>query len=105
MSNLNPKFKGMLSLAMKAGKLGVGEGRAQDLIRRGEAKLIILSNDASKNTFKKFSDMGNYRDIPVIEPCDRYELGGSIGREFAVVAAVSDTGFADSLLKAAKELI
>lgn len=105
MSNLNPKFKGMLSLAMKAGKLKIGEGRAQDTIRNDEAYLIILSSDASDNTQKKFSDMGSYRDIPVIRPCDRFELGSTIGRDFAVVIAVSDSGFAGSLLKAAQDLI
>ncbi len=100
MSNSNPKFKGLLSLAMKAGKLKVGEGRAQDAIRSGEVHLIILSSDAADNTLKKFSDMGSFRDIPVIRPCDRYELGSIIGREFAVIIAVADSGFADSLLKA-----
>ncbi len=61
MNNLNPKVKGMLSLAMKAGRLQTGEGRAEDTIRGGRAHLIILSDDASANTQKKFRNMGDFR--------------------------------------------
>lgn len=100
MNNLNPKVKGMLSLAMKAGRLQTGEGRAEDTIRGGRAHLIILSDDASANTQKKFRNMGDFRSVPVISLCDRFELGATIGRKFAVIIAVSDEGFANSILNA-----
>ena len=91
------KFFGMLGLAMRAGKLAIGEGKAEDAIRGGEAKLVILSDDASENTTKKFANMANFRNLDIIRPTDRNELGEAIGRPFAVIMAVTDEGFAKQL--------
>lgn len=96
---MNSKFWNMLSMAMGAGKLSVGEGRAEDSIKGKKAELIILSTDASLNTEKKFLNMSSFRDIPVIRPGDRYELGNTIGRDFAVVITVCDKNFKNQLLK------
>lgn len=93
----NGKYYGMISLAQKAGKLAVGESKAQDVIRGEKAYLIILACDASENTKKKFSDMSKYRDIPIVYVKDRYKFGDTIGRKFAVSAAVTDKGFADGI--------
>ena len=95
---VNPRFWGMLSLAMKAGKLAVGESRATERIRAGEASLIVLSGDASENTKKKFSNMAAYRNIPLVYVADRETIGASIGRKFAVVVAVTDEGFSENFL-------
>ena len=102
LNNCSIKFLQLLAIAMKAGKLSVGEGRATDSIRKGEAKLIILSEDASQNTKKKFSDMGAYRSIEVLCVSDRYELGRTVGREFAVVIAVCDKGLSEQLMLSLK---
>ena len=96
-SELNPRFWGLLSLAMKAGKLAVGEGRAQDAARSGAARLIILSEDASANTVKKFCNMGAFHGAKVVRAGDRHALGAAIGKSFAVVIAVTDSGFAENL--------
>lgn len=93
------KFKGMLSLAMKAHKLEVGESRAQTAVRGDSAYLLVVSADASANTKKKFADMAAYRNVPIVFTGDRDELGRAVGRNFAVTAAVTDKGFADGMLK------
>ena len=95
----NPRVWGTLSLAMKAGALAVGEGKARDAIRAEKASLIILSGDASANTEKRFLDMANFRNLPILSFADRYALGRAIGREFAVVAAVCNRGFSDNIMK------
>ncbi len=95
----NKKLFGMLSLAMKAGSLAVGEGRATDAVRSGIATMIILSDDASANTEKKLSNMGEFRDLPVVSFTDRYRLGHTIGKKFAVVVAICDKGFSDNMMK------
>ncbi len=95
----NPKFKGMLSLAKKANKLEIGEARAESAIRGNMAYIIILSDDASDNTKKKFEDMGKFRGISVIYAGEREKLGASVGKKFAVSMAVCDKGFADAINK------
>lgn len=95
----NPRVWGMLSISKKAGKLVSGEGRVQDAVRGDSAYAIIVSADASQNTQKKFLNMGNFRDLPVILMSDRYSLGKAIGSKIAVVLAVCDKGLADNIIK------
>lgn len=94
---MNPKFWGMLSLAMRAGRLAVGEAKATEAVRGGKACLLILAEDAGYNTEKKVTDMGAYRNIPVLRPGNRDAIGKAIGRKFAVVIAVTDTGISEQL--------
>lgn len=96
---MDNKMSGFLGLAMKAGKIAAGDSRAAEQARKGNAHLIILSCDASENTQKKYENISNFRDIPMITlDIDRYELGRILGREFAVIAVVCDKGFADGIL-------
>ena len=99
---MNNKFWGMLGLAMRAGKLQVGEARAFAAIMSNEEKLILVANDASANTAKKVSDKGSYRNIPIISPADRFQMGAAVGKKIAVVMAVTEDGFAQQLLKLAE---
>jgi len=94
---MNPKFWGMLSLAMRAGKLAVGEEKATEAVWAGKAGILLLAEDAGCNTEKKVLDMAAYREIPVLRPADRNRIGQAIGRKFAVVLAVTDAGFAKQL--------
>ena len=48
------KLLRFIGLAMKAGKLMLGDGRAVESIRSGKAKLVLISKDASDNTKKKY---------------------------------------------------
>jgi len=94
---MNSKFQGMLGLAMRAGKLAIGEGKAEDAIRSDNACLVILSTDASSNTEKKFLNMASSHNTEVIRPYNRETLGEILGREFAVIVVVTDLGFANQL--------
>ena len=96
---MNPKFWGMLGLAMRAGKLEAGEEKAARAIRSGSGFLILLAQDASLNTEKKFTDMGVFHSVNVIRPGSRFEIGAAIGKKFSVIAAVTDKGFAEQLSK------
>ena len=96
---MNAKFCGMLGLTMRAGKLACGEAAAEEAVRGGTAKLLILAADASGNTEKKFSNMANHHQIEVIRPGDRHAIGGAIGRAAAVTAAVTDRRLAEQLCR------
>ncbi len=94
-----PKVMGMLGLAMRAGKLACGEGKAADTVRSGKAVLLILATDAGPNTEKRFLNMTQFYQIPVLRPDDRIALGNAVGKKAAVVLAVTDAGFGEQLLK------
>ena len=87
----------MLGLARRAGRVESGSFSAEQAVRRGKARLVILSYDASENTLKKFTDMCRFRDIPFRVYADRYELGRSVGTQMRTVVAVTDSSFARTL--------
>lgn len=88
-----------LGLAMRAGKLAIGDDIVLQAIRSKEAKLVILADDASARTQKKFRDKCSHYQIPLVVYGNRYELGASIGKEERVVIAVNDQGFAEMIAK------
>lgn len=96
---MNTKMSGMLGLAMRAGKLACGETKAGEAVRGGKAVLLILATDAGPNTEKRFLNMTQFYQVPVLRPDDRTTLGNVIGKKAAVVLAVTDSGFGEQLLK------
>lgn len=86
-----------LGLATRAGKIISGEELTVKEIQRGNAKLVILSEDASHNTEKKITDKAHFYGVPVRRIQDRFVLGQAIGKDARVVVAVTDAGFAGKL--------
>ncbi|MGN0170182.1 MAG: L7Ae/L30e/S12e/Gadd45 family ribosomal protein [Lachnospiraceae bacterium] len=95
---MQDKVMSMLGLATKAGKLVSGEFMTETVIKKSGARLVILAKDCSDNTKKKFYNMCDYRDIPCYEYSDKEELGRCIGKEFRACLAVTDPGFATSII-------
>lgn len=89
----------LIGLAMKAGKVVSGETATEIAIKGFEAYLVVIAADASDNTRKHFSDMCNYRDIPFLEYGTKESLGRAIGKEYRSNLAITDEGFASSILK------
>lgn len=61
---MNDKVISLLGLAERAGKIASGEFAAEKAVKTGKARLIIVAEDASDNTKKKFSDMCKYYQVP-----------------------------------------
>lgn len=93
----NAKWASLLGLANRAGKVTTGEELTVKEIQRGQAKLVLLSADASRNTEKKITDKAAFYHVPVCRVENRTILGHAIGKDARVVAAVSDAGFAKKL--------
>lgn len=99
---MTTRFYSNLGLAMRAGKMVTGDEGVLDAIRKGEAKLVIVAQDASENTRKKFRDKCIYFQTPHLEYGLREQLGPSIGRAERVVMAITDSGFAKMLVNCAE---
>lgn len=91
------QWMSFLGLANRAGKLISGEELTVKQIQKGNAKLVLLSADASQNTMKKITDKCNSYEVPIKKVENRYLLGQAIGKEARVVVAVLDVGFAKKL--------
>ena len=75
------KFFSLLGLCKRAGKLVAGEVAAEQAVRKKQAYLLILAQDASKNTKKKFTNSAVYYELPLAEIGTKEELGRAIGAE------------------------
>ncbi len=60
--------------------------------------LVILSDDASNSTKKKFRNHCSEKKIPLIEGFSKEQLGNPIGREEIKVLAVTDKNMAEKLI-------
>ena len=88
------KFFSLLGLCKRAGKLVAGE-----------AFLLILAQDASKNTKKKFTNSAVYYELPLAEIGTKEELGRAIGAEMRSIIAITEKGFAKKLKELADDNI
>ena len=89
----------LISLAMKAGQLAAGEYQCEEAIKNGEACFVIIAEDASDNTRKKFEDKCNYRDIPYEIFGGKEEIGALIGKAERSVIAIKDEQFGAQLIR------
>ncbi len=97
------KIFGTLGIAAKAGKIVSGEFSVEKAIKEGSAHLVIVAEDASDNTKKHFSDMCSFRSVPILFLGTKEELGGCIGKSFRANVALTDEGFAKSIIKKNKQ--
>ena len=93
------KTLSLVGLAMKAGKVASGEFSTEKAVKDGQASLVIVSEEASANTKKKFQNMCTYYQVPICFYGSKAELGSAIGREFRASLAVMDAGLADAIKK------
>ena len=89
----------MIGLATKAGKVASGEFCTEKEVKSGRAYLVIVADDASDNTKKKFQNMCNFYKVPIYFFEDKDTLGHAMGKEFRASLAVTDAGFAKGIRK------
>ena len=99
------KVLSSFGLAMKAGKIKSGEFSAEASVKDGKSCLIVVAEDASDNTKKKFNDMCTFYHVPIIFFGDKYSLGKAIGKEMRAMISVNDSGFAGMIQKQLDEKI
>ncbi len=91
------EWTSLLGLANRARKVISGEELVVKEIRNGNAKLVLLAEDASANTAKKITDKSTYYQVKLRTVSDRYTLGHSIGKDARVVVAITESGFAKKI--------
>ena len=89
----------LISIARKAGKIAAGEFQTENAVKSGKASLVIVSEEASANTKKKFLNMCTFYEVPVFFYGGKEQLGNAIGCEFRASLAVTDQGLASSIEK------
>ena len=88
----------LLGLALRAGRLAVGEEPVGTACRCHKGYLLLLASDAADNTIRRalhFSQAGKI--ICLTLPLTKEELGSGLGRTSCAMVAVTDVGFAASI--------
>lgn len=91
------KVLSILGLCMKAGLLSAGELAAENAIKSQKARLLIIAEDASANTKKKFYNSSEFYKVKMVYYGNKEELGKAVGKAERSVMAVCDDGFAKKL--------
>ena len=90
----------LLGLAKKAGRLEIGEEPVGALCRARHARLILLASDAAPNTRRRCAHFGEIGNVLWLEvPATKAELGFCLGRTSCAMLALSDAGFAASIVE------
>ena len=79
---MTDKILNLIGLAMKAGQVVSGEFSVEKCIKSGKAKMVIMAEDASDNTMKKFKDKCNYYNVPIIIYSTKEHWGAALGKVF-----------------------
>ncbi len=89
------KSLALLGLALRAGRLEVGEDCVGSACKYKKARLVILAQDAAAGSVRRAmlnAEAGQC--LCLTAPFSKTELGGAVGRELCAVCAFTDTGLA-----------
>ena len=86
----NDRALSFLSICQRAGCISHGEFQCENSISRGKARLLIIAEDASENTVKKFMNLASGRKTEVVRFGTKEILGRRIGKDQRSVITVND---------------
>ena len=90
----------LLGLAKKAGRLEIGEEPVGAVCRARQAKLVLVAGDAAPNTFRRAAHFGEAGNVLWLSlPQSKQELGFVLGRGSVAMLALTDIGFASTVVK------
>ena len=97
---MSEKAMNLLGLMRRAGALATGESNAGTAVRGGKAKLLLLASDASENALRRAESLTFTRKTQTVAlPYTKDELAAGLGTGECAMAAVTDMGFANALMK------
>ena len=68
-------------------------------MKENRAFLVIVAEDASQNTKKKFTNMCEWYKVPIYFCATKEELGHAMGKEMRASLAFTDQGLARAVEK------
>lgn len=89
----------MIGIAAKAGNVVSGEFSTEKAVKTGKAFLVIVSDEASDNTKKAFTNMTDFYEVPIYFYGSKEDLGRAIGKEFRASLAITDPNLAEAVEK------
>ena len=95
----------LLGLALRGGRLAVGEEPSALAAKAGQARLLLTASDAAGNTLRRTEHLAEEGHCLWLRlPFTKAELGGALGRGSAAIAALTDTGLAAAVAERLAQL-
>ena len=90
----------MIGLALRAGRLEVGDEAAGDACRYKRCRLLLVAADAGEGAQRRAMHFAEEGQCLLAEiPCSKEELGAALGRKSCAMAAVTDLGLAQAIVQ------
>ena len=97
---MREKTLNMLGLMRRANAIAVGETNTGAAVRAGKAKILLLAQDASDNARRRAEGFVYGRSTIMLRvPFTKEEISDHVGLNGCSMAAVTDIGFANALMK------
>jgi len=97
---MREKALNMLGLMRRANAIAIGETNTGAAVRSGKAKLLLLATDASDNARRRAEGFVYGRNTIMLRvPFTKEEISDHVGLNGCSMAAVTDIGFANALMK------
>ena len=78
----NRRLLSLIGIATRARKVVSGEFSTKRCVKSGKSCLVIVSEETSENTKKKFINMCDHYKVPIYLFGTKDELGHAMGQEF-----------------------
>ncbi len=99
------KVLSMIGLAKKAGRVEIGEEPVGAAARAKKARVILLASDAAPSSARRASSFAEAGSTVLLTvPADKESLGRCLGRTSVAMAAITDIGFAEAVVKKLAQL-
>ena len=95
----NNKILGLLGLASRARKITFGFDATLQDIQKHKVKLVIVAEDASERTKKKFIEVSSFANIPIIIIENIEILSKAIGKQNKAIIGVKEQNIANEIEK------
>lgn len=88
----------MFSISQKSGYLISGEFSCEKSLKSKKSFLIVVANDSSNNTKKKFENKAFYYKVPIVCFSQKDKLSAAIGKINRSVFSFTNKGIAEKIL-------
>lgn len=90
----------LVGLALRAGRIELGEEPVGAACQGKRAKLLLLASDAAENSVRRAKRFAQNGGVPCVTlPATKAELGHALGRASCAMLAFTDVGMAASLMR------
>lgn len=97
---MDDKTLGLLGLMRRAGAIQAGEDNSSAAVHGGKGRLLLLASDINENAMRRAEGyVFGHRTLLVPMPYTGAQLASALGMQGCSMAAVTDIGFANALMK------